>query len=170
MPYIPWSDHRGYRLELSALPECEDPLAGPGAGCLLITAGDFHLPMAKLAEFVGTLYESAGQPAPIVLPRRPDLGTATIFLGGYSVQRDGTAVTVLVGPEERRLTTDEAREYAAAIASRADEAEAGKAETDALAELMHASRECCTGGPSEMDRQQARAILRAGYRAPERTP
>ena len=177
MAYIPWGDHRGGRLELFLLAPCLAPSANlsaarpePDGGCVTIEAREFHLPVQKIPEFTGTLYEAAGQPAPIILPRPPELGTASIFPGGYSVQRDPGAVTILVGSEERSLTPDEARDYAAAIAARADEADAGKAGTEALAELLHACRDCCIGGPSETDRQQARAILRAGYKPPEATP
>lgn len=172
MTYIPWADHRGGRLELSLLSPCMAPSANlsaarprDGEGCLHIDGGDFHLPVWKLPEFTGTLYEAAGKPVPVILDRPQIQGTTSIFLGGYSVGRDPGAVTIFVGTEERRLTPDEAREYAAAIAERADQADAGKAETEALTDLIHAM----TGNRAEAA-MIASGLLRAGYRSPEARP
>lgn len=172
MAYIPWGDHRGGRLELALMVPCLAPSSDPSAarpepdgGCVTIEAREFHLPVQKIPEFTGTLYEAAGQPVPVVLERPQIQGTTSIFLGGYSVGRDPGAVTIFVGTEERRLTPGEAREYAAAIAERADQADAGKAETEALTDLIHAM----TGNRAEAA-MIASGLLRAGYRSPEARP
>ena len=74
MPYIPWGDHRGGRLELAML-DCSAPHSNPsadppqpGENCLLISAADFHLPVHKLPEFTGTLHEAAGLAAALESP------------------------------------------------------------------------------------------------------
>ena len=178
MSYIPWGDHRGGRLELSML-DCAAPHSDlsidpprDGEGCLAIEAADFHLPPHKLPEFVATLYEAAGRPPPILLDRPQIPGDRTIFFGGYSVLRDGNAVTLLVGPEERRLTPAEAREYAAAIAARADEAEtapdpAQLAAVTRLARDALRARWVTPEGAAEVPEQVTRAIL-ARYNLTER--
>lgn len=176
MPYIPWGDHRGGRLELAFLPRCSAPWTdhladppAPGGGCLSIDgAADFHLPVHKFPEFVGTLYEAAGQPAPILLDRPQIPGTTTIFLGGYSVMRDGPAVTVVVGREERCLPPDKAREYAAAIAARADEAEDNET-VRKLAAVVRSNLPGMAKTADEIARDVAQAVL-ARYDLTERTP
>ena len=181
MPYIPWGDHRGGRLELAML-DCSAPHSNPsadppqpGENCLLISAADFHLPVHKLPEFTGTLHEAAGKPVPVILDRPQTPGDRTIFTGGYSVDRDPGAVTIYVGREERRLTPDEAREYAAAIAARADEAAASRPDPAQAAALTAVAREALQGrwDPGEtaagVPERVARMIL-ARYTLTERTP
>lgn len=181
MPYIPWSDHRGGRAELALLTPCLAPSADPSAerpepdgGCVTIEARGFHLPVQKIPEFAVTLYEAAGLPQPVILPRPPAIGDTTIFLGGYSVQRDGNAVTIQAGTEERRLTPAEAREYAAAIAARADEAETAPdpAQVAAVTQLAREAlraRWVTPEGAGALPEHVARAIL-ARYTLTERTP
>ena len=170
MPWIPWGDHRGGRLEMAPV-ACRapstDPSADPprdGEECLGIEAGDFHVPLHNLAGFVASLYEAAGLPQPVILPRPQIPGDTSIFLGGYSVRRDGNAVTILVGPEERRLAPAEARQYAAAIAERADEADAAP-DAALVAAVTQLAREALRArwvtpeGAGAVPEQVARAIL-----------
>jgi hypothetical protein len=131
-------------------------------GCvnLRITGQDFDLPVGKLAEFVATLYEAAGKPAPVILerPAKPNLdvipGVRFSVLGrGVEVKRTGAGW---------HIDADVIRQFAASLAALADEAESDPdpAEVEALAEMMSDAEPTLRLGGTSASRDLARTALR----------
>jgi hypothetical protein len=174
-----WGDHSEHRLTLTHLPQCDgSPVYEGGTdqrsfcadGCISLNDGDFHLPVGKLTEFVATLYEAAGLPAPVILDRPSPIGAALgCYEGGLRVFPDGTAVRVQAASAEpcrhywhTRLEPAAARKVAATIAAIADaiEGEPDPAEVEELAGTIRAAHHPDSGRPGDGDRTAARAALR----------
>jgi hypothetical protein len=158
-----WSDHFEHRLTLDHAGSCRGKPEYPGGcdqrafcadGCISFNDGDFHLPVGKLAEFVATLYGTAGLPAPVILERPeiiPDGDGETginIFtvraephLGSLSIRYHGAPSAAVIAPGPARV-------LASVIAAYADAAEAGRefdpAEVEELAEVLREHGDCAS--------------------------
>ncbi len=135
-----------------------------------------EVPAAALA-----LYEAAGLPQPVILDAPTTLSGKPLTVGTPAAPVEFTdssslfasdgRVFLALDPKRDGLTPKEARKLGAALAVHADaaEAEPDPAEVEELAVVLHADRRCCVGGPSDSDRNAARAVLLAGWkREPER--
>jgi hypothetical protein len=158
-----WGDHDERRLTLARVPECKGAPSWEGGldqrpfcadGCISFNDGDFHLPVGKLTEFVATLYEAAGLPAPVILERPeivPDGDGETginIFtvraephLGSVSIRYHSAPSAAVIAPGPARL-------LASVIAAYADAAEAARefdpAEVEELAEVLREHGDCAS--------------------------
>lgn len=145
-------------------------LVRPGNGGAVVQVTD---PVGLLVDsgafpaVVAALYIAAGLPAPVVL-ERPELPGDTTMFRGYAVSRYNGSLTIGIEAERRNFSPAEARELAAVIAARADEADAKVPEPDpedveALRVLLR--REMASDGSTA---DIARALLRAGCKPPGR--
>lgn len=96
----------------------EDWIRPTGGGGVIIGTVDRHLLAEDIPQIVAWIYQAAGTPSPIMLPR-PKLGTPGGSGPGWHVTVDDGSITV----RAVRLLPGEARTVAAVIASTADLAE-----------------------------------------------
>ena len=133
---------------------------GPAAAWVK-TAGTACVTSAALPGVTAALWAAAGRPAPIIL-ERPELVATCSLLPGFRIAPDDGKLHV---HGEARMAPQQARTLAAYIVARADVLEAAEpdpAEVTALADVIRETSTSMHSGDI------ARAILRAGYRPPER--
>lgn len=175
-----WTDHAERRMTLGHIAACRgrpsypegcDQTAFCAEGCITFNDGDFHLPVGKLAEFVTTLYEAAGKPAPVILDR-PEVaadgdGSTGINIFTVKLEPDLRSLGIRYhgAPNRAIIAPGPARVLASVIAAYADAGQAHQdepdpAEVEELAAAIRAQLHPASGKPSEADRTAARAALR----------
>jgi len=128
---------------------------------LLRTSGGRYFVLAADVDLMAAICEAAGKPAPIVLERPELAGTHSQFPG----IRVGPDRDLLAIEGNARLAWFMARQFAAHVVARADMLESAEPDPADVAALADVIRENSTSMRSD---GTARAILRAGYRPPER--
>jgi len=148
--------------------EVDRPGGAPARGgdVLLRTTGSGHFVLAADVDLIAAISEAAGKPAPIILERPELAGTHSQFAGTFGgTLKVGPAEGGLMVAGDTRLPLGLARPLAAHIVARAEAMErAGPdpADVEALADVIRETSTSMHSGDI------ARAILRAGYRPPER--
>lgn len=139
-----------------------------GSGVILGTENGSLVDVStdEFPALIAALYEAAGLGTPVVL-ERPELHEYT-HACGISLRREGSRIFVAV-PDEASLEPGTARRLAAYLAAYADQADAepDPAQVEELTVLLGEAYDGADGGHAghaAAVREQARAILRAGYR------
>ena len=136
--------------------------ARTGNGDVLLRTGwGSYFILTADVDLIAAISEAAGKPAPIVL-ECPELVATCSLLPGFRIAPDDGKLHV---HGEARMTPQQARTLAAYIVARADVLEAAEPDPAEVAALAGVIRE---NGTSMGNSSVARAILRAGYRPPER--
>ena len=106
--------------------------------------------------------EASGTLPPVMLGR-PDLGPTprTFLFRGLDVSRSADGgVTFAIGGNRETLPPSQVRQMAATAVALADEPEFAPGDVDGLAGALHAVECGCREGPTESNRDTARAALR----------
>jgi len=157
---IVFTDAYGTHLEVDRRGHAQDRRDGD---VLLRTTGNGNFVLAADVDLMAAISEAGGLPTPIIL-ERPELVATCSLLPGFRIAPDDGKLHV---HGEARMTPQQARTLAAYIVARADVLEAAEpdpAEVEALRREIRCIAHDYDGSATEM----ARAILRAGYRPPER--